>query len=128
MKQIESRADISLLVHTFYDRIREDAMLGPIFNHHIAPDKWPAHLNMLTDFWEMNLFGTGHFTGKPGMKHIMVDRSLKDGMNEEHFRQWVGLWFETLDSLFDGDRVDLAKDRAIQMANGQFKMVMRSRG
>ncbi|MFK7952702.1 MAG: group III truncated hemoglobin [Ekhidna sp.] len=127
MKQIESREDISLLVNTFYGHIRKDELLGPIFNHHIEGDKWPAHLSMLTDFWEMNLFGTGQFTGKPGMKHIMVDRSLKEGMKEDHFRQWVGIWFETLDSLFEGQKVALAKDRAVQMANGQFRMVMRSR-
>ncbi|MEP0986638.1 group III truncated hemoglobin [Ekhidna sp.] len=127
MKQIESRDDISLLVNTFYTNIRKDELLGPIFNHHIEEERWPVHLEMLTDFWEMNLFGTGNFNGKPGMKHIMVDRSLKNGITEEHFRQWVGLWFETLDTLFEGPLVEHAKNRAIQMANGQFKMVVRSR-
>ncbi len=127
MKEIESKEDISLLVNTFYETIRKDEFLGPIFNYHIEEDRWPIHLSMLTDFWEMNLFGTGTFNGRPGMKHIKVDRSLKNGITEDHFRRWVDLWFQTLDSLFEGPKVELAKSRAIQMANGQFNMVVKSR-
>lgn len=127
LKQIETRADISFLVETFYKKIRADDLLGPIFNHHIEPDRWRVHLETLTDFWELNLLGTGNFKGKPGMKHIMVDRALKHGMSETHFRQWVGLWFTVIDELFAGPAAELAKDRAIQMANGQFNMIVSSR-
>ncbi|NQZ75340.1 MAG: group III truncated hemoglobin [Ekhidna sp.] len=127
MQDIESREDISKVVHAFYGIIRKDDLLGPIFNHHIEDERWPVHLSMLTDFWEMNLFGTGNFTGRPGMKHILVDRSLNEGMNGSHFRQWLELWFQTLDSMFQGPKVELAKDRALLMAKGQLNMVVRSR-
>ena len=126
-RQIVSREDLAHLVHTFYDRIRQDALLGPIFNHHIEEERWPQHLAMLTDFWEVNLFGEGRFTGRPGMKHIKVDRSLEKGMSETHFRQWLGLWFEVIDELYHGEKAELAKSRAIQMANGQFNLVTNSR-
>ena len=57
VKQITSREDVSLLVNTFYGKIRQDELLGPIFNGHIAEEKWPEHLWKLTNFWETNLFG-----------------------------------------------------------------------
>lgn len=54
IKQIENRADISLLVHNFYDKIRANKEIGHFFNEMISD--WEEHLEKLTDFWEMNLF------------------------------------------------------------------------
>jgi hemoglobin len=53
-KQIENRADVSFLVHQFYDKIRADLEIGSYFNTMITD--WEAHLEKLTDFWETNLF------------------------------------------------------------------------
>ena len=72
MKEIKTRKDVSILVHTFYDKIRKDDLLGPIFNSHIAEDQWPEHLEKLTDFWETNLFGIPKFKGNPSQKHLNV--------------------------------------------------------
>jgi hemoglobin len=41
LKEIETRKDISILVHTFYAKIRKNDLLGPIFNSHIAENQWP---------------------------------------------------------------------------------------
>ena len=35
--------DVTLMVDTFYRAIREDDLLGPIFNN-IIQDRWPEHL------------------------------------------------------------------------------------
>jgi hemoglobin len=51
MKVIENREDVRVLVHAFYLKIRENDLLGPIFNGHIVTEKWPEHLEKLTDFW-----------------------------------------------------------------------------
>ena len=61
MNTISTRKDISVLVHAFYGKIREDELLGPIFNGHISEEQWPVHLEKLTDFWETNLFGIPKF-------------------------------------------------------------------
>ena len=42
MKEIENKADVAQLVHTFYAKVRKDAVLGPIFNGIIHD--WDAHL------------------------------------------------------------------------------------
>ncbi len=74
MNDLKNRNDISILVHNFYSKVREDLLLGPIFNAHIAENDWPKHLIKLTDFWETNLFGIAKFNGNPS-KNIL--RSIK---------------------------------------------------
>lgn len=120
MDQITTRADIQKLVHRFYGKIREDQLLGPIFNQHIAEHQWPEHLEKLTDFWETNLFGIPKFKGSPTQKHIQVDKNLNYTIEQRHFGQWVQLWFATIDELFEGDLADRAKNAARKMSTGQF--------
>ncbi|MCR9249321.1 MAG: group III truncated hemoglobin [bacterium] len=127
MNTIKNREDVSLLVHTFYGKIRKDELLGPIFNYHIAEEEWPVHLNKLTNFWETNLFGVPNPKVSPGQKHMQVDAHMNYSINENHFRQWLGLWFETIDELFVGDLADRAKQSSLRMANGQFAMIWNNR-
>ena len=42
-------AAIALLVDRFYDRVRRDPELGPVFNN--AVHDWDAHKATLIDFW-----------------------------------------------------------------------------
>ncbi len=112
-KEIENRDDVFLLVHTFYAKIRDDALLGPIFNKHIKD--WPQHESRLTDFWETNLFFVNKFKGNPMLKHRMVDAASNHAINEMHFGVWLNHWFQTLDSLFVGEKANIAKNRARNM-------------
>ncbi len=127
MKTIDSREDVRLLVNTFYAKIRQDDLLGPIFHAHIPDDKWPEHLEKLTDFWETNLFAVKRFKGNPTKKHIAVDKNLNHSVEQKHFGKWLQLWFETINELFEGERANKAKESARQMAHGQFMMMWRSR-
>ncbi|HEU0135846.1 MAG TPA: group III truncated hemoglobin, partial [Flavobacterium sp.] len=54
-KEISNRNDVGKIVRTFYSKVRLDQTLGPIFNGIITD--WEEHLERLTDFWNMNLFG-----------------------------------------------------------------------
>lgn len=55
-KEIENIADIKILVDTFYNQVRNDELLSPIFNG-IIKDNWPAHLEKMYRFWQTVLFG-----------------------------------------------------------------------
>ncbi len=112
-KEIEDRADVYHLVDTFYIKIREDDLLGPIFEKHIKD--WPKHLERLTDFWETNLFFIRKFKGNPLLKHQLVDAAAGHTINEHHFGRWLNLWFETIDALFTGEKAMIAKNRARNM-------------
>ena len=127
MKKIETREDINLLVNTFYAKIRKDELLGNIFNSHIPNEKWPEHLDKLTDFWETNLFGLPKFKGNPSQKHVNVDKNLNHTIEQKHFGQWINLWFETIDELFEGELAQRAKDASRKMGTGQFMVIWHNR-
>lgn len=125
MKTIEDRGDVSLLVNTFYAKIREDELLGPIFNAHVAD--WPEHLEHLTDFWESNLFRISKFRGNPPAAHQLVDQKEHNTITPVHFGQWMRLWYETIDELYHGDRAELAKNLARRMSTGLFLSIWQGR-
>lgn len=113
IKEIENREDVFNLVDTFYAKVRKDELLGPIFNKHIKD--WPSHLERLTDFWETNLFFVRKFKGNPMLKHRLVDASENYSINELHFGVWLNHWFQTIDSMFEGEKANMAKNRARNM-------------
>ncbi len=80
--------EVSAMVHAFYARVREDEVLGPIFNGHI--DDWDHHLVKLVDFWSAILRRTGRFTGAPMPKHAALP-----GLSAELFQRWLALFRET---------------------------------
>jgi hemoglobin len=113
-KQIENREDLSLLVNTFYTKIRANTEIGFYFNEMIKD--WPQHLEKLTDFWETNLFGSKKYHGDPITVHNKVDTHSKHQITSGEFGIWLNLWFETLDELFEGEEVNTLKRRARKMS------------
>jgi len=83
-----TEADITRLVHAFYARVRQDALLGPIFNAHV--DDWDHHLARLVDFWSSILLRTGRYAGTPMVKHAALD-----GLSAELFQRWLALFRAT---------------------------------
>ncbi len=124
-KEIESREDVSLLVNTFYGKVRKHEVLGLIFNGIIH--NWPEHLEKLTDFWETNLFFVKAYKGNPLRAHLDVDRHVNYTVEQAHFGNWLQLWFETLDELFIGENCEIAKKRARAMAHVMFLRIFNAR-
>lgn len=86
-------AFIDQLVETFYGRIRQDEILGPIFDAGIG-DNWGPHLATMKDFWASVSMNAGRYSGKPvpaHMKHTAIEK--------EHFAIWLGLFRQTLEEL-----------------------------
>lgn len=118
-KEIQNREDITLLVHTFYDKIRANQEIGSFFNETIQD--WEEHLEKLTDFWETSLFPVRKYSGNPIEAHIKVDEKFNNTIEPSIFGLWLNLWFETLDELFVGENVAILKRRARKM--GTFLMI-----
>lgn len=127
MKTIESRSDINLLVKKFYAKVRMDDLLGPVFNTIIPDEKWPAHLEKLTDFWEGALLGVLGFRGNPIRAHQNADATMGNSIEQIHFSRWLHLWFETIDSLYTGQIAQRAKDAARVMSTGQYLAIWDAR-
>jgi hemoglobin len=102
---------IDTLVETFYGKIREDHLLGPIFSERIAD--WPIHLARMKAFWRSVLHNSGEFAGNPMLKHIAIP-----GLEERHFAHWLTLFYATLRELAPSDEATrLVAERARMIAD-----------
>ncbi|GER58095.1 hypothetical protein ULMA_02030 [Patiriisocius marinus] len=113
MKDITSRADIELLVNSFYFKVKKDPTIGYIFND-VAKVNWDDHLPKMYSFWESILFNVASFKGNPMSAHIVL--SKKTTIASEHFDKWLLLWEQTIDAHFKGERASNAKQRGKNIA------------
>ena len=122
MRDIENSDDIKLMVDTFYAKIQQDALLGPVFAERIAPDAWTPHLETMYRFWGSQLLGTQQYQGAPYAKH----RTLP--VHAEHFDRWLQLFDATVDELFKGPRASTAKVKAASIGKIFLSKMMFERG
>ena len=108
-KDIKNREDIKLMVDTFYESVRDNELLSPIFKERIE-NKWPAHLEKMYSFWETILLEEHTYNGAPFTPHATMP------LEEIHFTTWVKIFIETADELFTGPIADEAKRRGKLMA------------
>ncbi|MCX5589849.1 group III truncated hemoglobin [Alcaligenes endophyticus] len=100
-----TEAEIKSLVSDFYDHIRLDEMLGPIFSAHIH--NWDEHLGIMERFWSSLLLKTASYQGSPMAKHMRLDH-----LEAAHFEQWLRLFKQTC-----AERENLAMgEQALQYA------------
>jgi hemoglobin len=112
-KDIEQRDDIKTLVDSFYDKVKNDALLGPVFSHL----DWPHHLPVMYNFWSSMLLGDQTYRGNPLQKHLNLQ------IDQSHFNRWLTLFKQTVDEHFTGDRAEEVKMRAHSIA-GIFQIKM----
>jgi len=110
---IRSRDEIVRLVDAFYTRVREDDLLGPIFDE-VARVDWAEHLPKMYAFWETVLFGAGTFRGNPLAVHSAL--AQKTPLTSREFDRWVELFQATVDELFEGPVAEDARMRAARIA------------
>ena len=113
MHDIETSEDIKLLIDTFYGKVKEDDLIGYIFND-IAQVDWPHHLPKMYAFWEFLLLGGDTYTGNPIEPHRKLSQKVR--LKEEHFDRWLKLFHETVDELFTGKNAEEAKNRSMLIA------------
>ena len=102
---------ISDLVDRFYDRVRDDPALGPIFAGKVTD--WPVHLGLMKLFWRSVLHNSGEYSGNPMLKHLAVP-----GLAREHFALWLDLFRRTLVEIEPDSRAtELVHERARMIAN-----------
>lgn len=112
-KDIENREDIIRMVNNFYEKVKPDKTISYFFSQ-VAGVDWEKHLPVMYNFWENIIFHVGGYTGNP-MKHH-IDLHQKSPMKKEHFNRWIELFNETVDELFEGEKAEQAKLRALSIA------------
>jgi hemoglobin len=112
-RDIESRKDIELLIVRFYEKIKTDSMLGPIFTE-VAKVNWEKHLPIMIGFWDNALFYNGTYSGNPMKTHQHLHHIFP--LNEEHFKQWLFLFSSSVNELFSGKNAILINQKALNIA------------
>ena len=105
---IQISEDIQLMVDTFYNKVKADDLLGPIFENVVQGD-WTKHLKKMYNFWETVLLNVHKYTGSPFQKHIPLP------IEAMHFERWLSLFHATVDDLFQGEKAEEVKKRSSQM-------------
>lgn len=104
------RDQIVALVDRFYDKVRVDPLIGPVFN--AAVHDWPAHKRLLVSFWSSLLIERGSYRGNPLAKH------RGHGIGNEHFERWLALWQETSDAMFEPETAAIFQEFAGRIGRG----------
>jgi hemoglobin len=108
-KALETRDDVKLLVDSFYAKVRQDSLIGPIFTD-VAKVNWDEHLPKLYNFWADLLLGEDTYRGRPFPPHMKLN------LIPSHFEQWLRLFVATVDENFVGLKAEEAKGRALRIA------------
>jgi len=112
-KDITNKDDIKLLDDKFYDKVKANSVIGHIFNDTAKVD-WGNHLPKMYSFWSGLLLGEHGFSGNPMQKHIELSKQTP--MTEIQFSEWLLIFTQTTDELFEGEKADEAKTRAANIA------------
>lgn len=81
-------AMIEDVVASFYARVRDDAVLGPVFAQRIQD--WTPHLKRMCDFWSSVTLMTGRYHGQPMRMHLDLP------IDAAHFQRWLALFEATV--------------------------------
>lgn len=100
--------EIERLVDRFYDRVRIDPVLGPVFNP--AVHDWAEHKRTLVSFWSSVALRSNTYRGNPMAAH------RPHPIEAAHFHHWLGLWRETADEVLSPEHAALFADYAARIA------------
>ena len=119
-----SDESLGAVIEAFYEKVRRDPALGPVFARAIADHEWPEHLSVIRDFWSSVMLKTGRYKGNPFAAHLTVD-----GISPALFGRWLGLFGETCREHLAPDIAADLHGRAVAIADslqaGLFFMPMK---
>jgi hemoglobin len=100
---------IATLVDRFYAAVRQDALIGPVFEARV--DDWNEHLTKLTAFWSSVVLKSGRYRGSPMPVHVAINE-----ISSAHFARWLQLFAETARDVCPPDAAALFIDRSQRIA------------
>ena len=99
---------IARLVHAFYEAVRADALLGPVFEARIQD--WPVHLARMCAFWSSVMLMTGSYHGRPMERHQALP------IDAGHFDRWLELFRRSANAVCPPEAAALFIERAGRIA------------
>ena len=105
-----SEAQLALLIPRFYARVREDALIGPVFDDAIVD--WDHHLDTLVAFWSSVMLTSGRYKGNPVAAHMKHLPTITPPM----FDRWLCLWSEVTSELLPPPAAAALQAKAARIA------------
>jgi hemoglobin len=102
------QAMIERLVRAFYAKVRQDALLGPIFEARVRD--WEPHLRRMCAFWSSVALMSGLYHGSPMAMHLRLP------VDAEHFDRWLAHFEATARELCPPAAADHFVERAQRIA------------
>ena len=106
-----TEASIAVLIDRFYAVVRQDPVLGPVFEGTIAEPDWPDHLATMRRFWSSVMLTSGRYSGNPVAVHRTVG-----GLERPMFARWLALFEATASELFAPVPAKAFADKANRIA------------
>jgi hemoglobin len=103
-----TEAMIERLVHAFYDKVRADEVLAPVFDARIR--EWEPHLAQMCAFWSSVALMTGRYHGTPMVKHMPLP------VDAGHFDRWLELFERTAREICHFEAAEHFVERARRIA------------
>ncbi len=88
-----NETQLEALIPRFYARVREDMLIGPVFEGAISD--WEEHLHKLVTFWSSVMLTSGRYKGNPVAAHAKHAELIKPAM----FDRWLALWSEVTEEV-----------------------------
>ncbi len=110
---IRNREDIRLLMERFYDKLLADESISYLFTD-VAKINLEEHFPVLVNFWDSILFQADTYQKNAMKPH--VDLHQQSPLEAHHFKTWLGYFIATVNELFDGEKAELARQRATSIA------------
>ena len=102
-------AMIEALVRTFYARVRQDPLIGPVFESRVHD--WEAHMQRLCAFWSSVALMSGRYHGQPMPLHLPLP------IDTPHFDRWLEIFAATARDLCPPAAAVHFLDRASRIAD-----------
>ncbi|MBK1971452.1 group III truncated hemoglobin [Campylobacter sp. TTU-622] len=115
-----NQESILKLMDIFYDKVRKNEKLGPIFNNAIGVDNqsWQEHKKKIGNFWMGMLLGEGDYKGQPLKAHIELPPFPR-----EFFEVWLELFSESLKNVYTDETANIILQRA-NMISSHFQNML----
>ncbi len=102
MKDIQNKSDIEHLINTFYATLLLNDEMKLVF----SGIDFPSHVPRIVHFWSFVLLD------EDGYKTNVFDKHMHLPIKAHQFDIWLKTFINAVDSLFEGEKAEMAKQRA----------------
>lgn len=99
----------------FYEKAIQHQELGPFFMNELGDDlkdeEWIEHIELLADFWLAKMLGEDTYYGNFVGAHVKMPH-----IKQKNFSQWVELFSETADEVYEPNIAELFKKKGLQFS------------